>query len=49
MAVANALPALKEKAALVTEHSAGAGVVELIEAILRGDLEDRPAVEVAAP
>ncbi len=47
VAVANALPALKEKAALVTEHSAGAGVVELIEAILRGDLDHRPAVETA--
>jgi hydroxymethylpyrimidine pyrophosphatase-like HAD family hydrolase len=48
VAVANALPSLKEKAALVTEHSAGAGVVELIYAILRGDLENRPSVEATA-
>ncbi len=47
VAVANALPALKEKAALVTQHSAGAGVVELVEAALRGDLESYPSVEVA--
>lgn len=45
VAVANALPALKEKAAVVTEHSAGAGVVELIESMLRGDLDNKPAVE----
>ena len=31
VAVANAVPALKAKAALVTQHSAGAGVTELIE------------------
>ncbi|HEY5741180.1 MAG TPA: HAD family hydrolase, partial [Terrimicrobiaceae bacterium] len=45
VAVANALPALKEKAALVTTHSAGAGVTELIESALRGDLDSHIAVE----
>ena len=39
VAVANAVPSLKEEAAWVTSHSAGAGVVELIEAILAGDFE----------
>lgn len=39
VAVANALPALKEKAAWTTPHSAGAGVVDLIEAVLRGELD----------
>ena len=33
VAVANAVPALKEKAALVTQHSAGAGVTELAGAV----------------
>ena len=50
VAVANAVPALKTKAALVTQHSAGAGVTELIESALRGDLDNhiRAAVEVPA-
>ena len=55
VAVANAVPALKTKAALVTEHSAGAGVTELIDSALRGDLDTHvcavaevPAVNVAA-
>jgi len=39
-AVANAVPSLKEKADWVASHSAGAGVVELIEALLRGELEE---------
>lgn len=47
VAVANALPALKEKAALVTQHSAGAGVTELIEAALRGDLDGHIRVEAS--
>ena len=38
VAVANALPALKEKADLVTRGSHGAGVVELIERIIADDL-----------
>jgi 3-deoxy-D-manno-octulosonate 8-phosphate phosphatase KdsC-like HAD superfamily phosphatase len=45
VAVANVLPALKRKAALVTRHNAGAGVTELIDAVLRGDLDS--AVERA--
>jgi hydroxymethylpyrimidine pyrophosphatase-like HAD family hydrolase len=44
VAVANALPALKEKAALVTQHSAGAGVTELIDSALRGELDERKAM-----
>lgn len=48
VAVANALPALKEKAAWTTQHSAGAGVVELIEAVLRGDFENYNREQVAA-
>jgi HAD superfamily hydrolase (TIGR01484 family) len=37
-AVANALPKLKESADFVTKHDHGAGVVELIDAILEDDL-----------
>lgn len=48
VAVANALPALKEKAAWVTPHSAGAGVVDLIEAVLRGELDSYSREGVAA-
>jgi HAD superfamily hydrolase (TIGR01484 family) len=43
-AVANALPTLKDAADIVTEQDHGAGVVELIDALLRDDLtsyEDR--------
>lgn len=40
VAVANALPALKERARFVTRHSAGAGVEELIDALLAGDFEN---------
>jgi len=39
-AVANALPSLKQKALWVAEHSAGAGVTELIDGILAGKFED---------
>ena len=39
VAVANALPALKEKATLVTRYAAGAGVIELIDAALEGELD----------
>jgi hypothetical protein len=45
VAVANALPALKERADLVTEGARGAGVIEVIERLLRDDLagvERRP-------
>jgi hydroxymethylpyrimidine pyrophosphatase-like HAD family hydrolase len=38
VAVANAVPALKEKVVWTTTHSAGAGVTELIEALLAGRL-----------
>ncbi len=40
VAVANALPALKEKADLVTRADHGAGVIELIERILKTDLKE---------
>ncbi len=42
VAVANALPAVKEKADLVTAGSCGEGVVELVERILANDLADVP-------
>jgi len=47
VAVANALPALKEKAALITRHSAGAGVTELIDSALRGELDGHISVEAS--
>ncbi len=47
VAVANALPALKEKAALVTKHSAGAGVTELIDSALRGELDNHVRAEAS--
>ena len=47
MAVANALDALKEKAALVTKGAAGAGVAELVDLILEDALE-WPVVELPA-
>jgi hypothetical protein len=34
VAIANAVPALKEKAVLVTQHSAGAEVTELMKSAL---------------
>ncbi|MBV8523548.1 MAG: HAD-IIB family hydrolase [Acetobacteraceae bacterium] len=55
VAVANALPALKESAAIVTEGARGAGVAELIERLLKDDptdLEPRAArqrVPLAGP
>ena len=48
VAVANALPALKERVAYVTRSNAGAGVTELIDALLRGDLDAVPSKELAA-
>jgi hydroxymethylpyrimidine pyrophosphatase-like HAD family hydrolase len=39
VAVANALPLLKERADVVTAHDHGAGVVELIAALLADDLQ----------
>ena len=40
IAVSNALPALKERADLVTERSHGAGVEQVIELLLKNDLAD---------
>ena len=40
VAVANALPALRERADIVTQGDHGAGVVELIELLLKGDLKE---------
>jgi hydroxymethylpyrimidine pyrophosphatase-like HAD family hydrolase len=40
-AVSNALPALKERADIVTEADHGAGVVELIDGVLADDLAGR--------
>jgi hydroxymethylpyrimidine pyrophosphatase-like HAD family hydrolase/energy-coupling factor transporter ATP-binding protein EcfA2 len=40
IAVANALPILKDSADLVTQHDEGAGVRELIERLLADDLRD---------
>jgi hydroxymethylpyrimidine pyrophosphatase-like HAD family hydrolase len=45
-AVANAMPTLKEKAALGTKHSAGAAVTEPIDAVLRGDFDRHIRVEM---
>ncbi len=42
-AVANALPAVKARADLVTDGERGAGVVELIGRMIDGTLPDRPA------
>lgn len=41
VAVANALPALKERADFVTRADHGAGVVELIEELIASDLRER--------
>ena len=41
VAVANAVPAVKERAAFVTTGARGAGVAELIERLLRADLAER--------
>jgi len=48
VAVANALPALKERVQFVTQSNAGAGVTELINALLEGKLDAPPAVKEAA-
>jgi hydroxymethylpyrimidine pyrophosphatase-like HAD family hydrolase len=39
VAVANALPALKKRADIVTQHDHGEGVAELIEQLLQNDLQ----------
>ncbi|MBW0448708.1 haloacid dehalogenase [bacterium M00.F.Ca.ET.228.01.1.1] len=41
VAVANALPALKEHADMVTSQAAGAGVAELVDALVKDDLHER--------
>ena len=52
VAVANALPAIKDEADLITNEARGAGVAELIEAVLKNDVdafhssETRNSVEV---
>lgn len=48
VAVANALPALKEKADLVTSGERGRGVVELIESLLADDLASHSAAARSA-
>jgi hypothetical protein len=40
VAVANALPVIKERADLVTQGAHGAGVIELAERLVADDLED---------
>jgi hydroxymethylpyrimidine pyrophosphatase-like HAD family hydrolase len=40
VAVANAIPALKEMADFVTQGNRGAGVVELIDKLIAGDLSE---------
>lgn len=45
VAVANAVPAVKERAALVTRGARGAGVAELIERLLATDLAEFDATE----
>jgi phosphoglycolate phosphatase (TIGR01487 family) len=42
VAVANALPALKERVKFVTRSNAGAGVTELIDSLLRGEFDNEP-------
>ncbi len=42
VAVGNALPALKEQVDYVTRSNAGAGVSEMIAALLRGELDELP-------
>jgi hydroxymethylpyrimidine pyrophosphatase-like HAD family hydrolase len=39
VAVANALPAIKDEADLITKSARGAGVAELIEAVLKNDVD----------
>jgi HAD superfamily hydrolase (TIGR01484 family) len=49
VAVANALPVLKERAEIVTQGERGAGVVELINRILATDLAEIPGRATGAP
>jgi len=47
VAVANALPALRERVKYVTRSNAGAGVTELIDSLLRGELDPVESKEAA--
>jgi HAD superfamily hydrolase (TIGR01484 family) len=49
VAVANALPTVKELAHLVTAGAQGAGVVELIDALIRGDLTETRVSDKGSP
>jgi HAD superfamily hydrolase (TIGR01484 family) len=49
VAVANALPVLKERADLVTEGARGAGVTELIDRMLATDLAEIPLRSKTSP
>ena len=49
VAVSNALPALKEKADIVTVGARGDGVVELIDRLLSGRLEHQAAAPASDP
>jgi len=44
VAVANALPALKERADMITSQAAGAGVAELVDALVKDDLRERASM-----
>jgi len=47
--VANALPVLKERADLVTEHLRGPGVIELVDRLLATDLRELDSVLKVSP
>jgi hypothetical protein len=49
VAVANALPMLKERADIVTTGARGDGVIELIDRILATDLAEIPGRAVPSP
>jgi hydroxymethylpyrimidine pyrophosphatase-like HAD family hydrolase len=49
VAVANALPSVKEMAHLVTAGARGAGVTELIDRALAGELDDLPPAPIRDP
>jgi hydroxymethylpyrimidine pyrophosphatase-like HAD family hydrolase len=42
VAVANALPSVKEMAHVVTRGARGAGVAELVDRVIAGELDDLP-------
>jgi hydroxymethylpyrimidine pyrophosphatase-like HAD family hydrolase len=49
VAVANALPSVKEIAHLVTAGARGAGVTELIDRVMAGELDDPPTAQIRNP